>query len=58
MVQWVRPGAFMTVDLGLIPGWGSWGIKIPQATWHGRYTHTHTHTHTHLNYDGDITLEA
>ena len=41
VVQWVRPGAFMTVDLGLIPGWGSWGIKIPQATWHGQYTHTH-----------------
>ena len=49
MVQWVRPGTFMTVDLGLIPDWGSWGIKIPQATWHGQYTHTYAHTHTHTH---------
>ena len=53
VVQWVRPGAFMTGPR-FDPGWGSWEIKIPQATWHGQYTHTHTHT----NYDGDMTLEA
>ena len=46
VVQWVRPATFMTVELGLIPGWGSWGIKIPQATCMTN-THTHTHTHTH-----------